>query len=62
MPEPEVSPVPYSLPGVGTRLVINGNEFRIVYTRHEPNFRLTAEFIGKHEPKDKDSSADNRID
>jgi hypothetical protein len=40
----------FDLPGVGTRLIVNGNLFRIVYTRHGPVFRFTAEYQGKHEP------------
>lgn len=39
-----------NLPGVGTKLVINGNLYRIVYTK--PNakpHRFTAEHVGKYE-------------
>ena len=40
--------VRYSFPAVGTRIVVNGNVFRINYTRRTP-FRFTAEFMGRHE-------------
>lgn len=44
--------VKYSLPGLGTKLVVNGNEFRINYVKHKPCFRFTAEFLRKYEPRD----------
>lgn len=42
--------IPYSLPGVGTKLVINGNEFQIIYTKRKGT-SFTAELIGKYEDK-----------
>jgi hypothetical protein len=33
--------------GVGSKLEINGNIYRIVYVRHTPVFRFTAEFLRK---------------
>ena len=41
----------YSLPGVGTKLVVNGNEYRIIYSRHTPRFTFSAELLGKYVPK-----------
>lgn len=39
----------YALPGVGTKLVINGNEFRIIYKRETPRLTYTIEFVKRHE-------------
>ena len=38
------------LPGVGTRIIVNENVFRIVYTRQTPVFSFTAQFVKKYEP------------
>lgn len=54
--------VPGSLPGVGTKLIVNGNVFRIVYTKKNPNFSFSAEFIGKHEPETDSNTPDNWTD
>lgn len=43
--------VPYSLPACGTRIIVNGNVFRINYVRRKP-FRFTAEFMGRYEQTD----------
>ena len=51
------------LPGVGTRLIINGNVFRIVYTKPGARpFRFTAEYVKRHEPKKPSSAADREFD
>ncbi len=36
--------------GIGSKVLINGNVYKIVYTRQTPVFRFTAEFVKKHEP------------
>ena len=33
--------------GVGSKVLINGNIYKIVYTRNKPVFRFTAEFLKK---------------
>lgn len=35
--------------GVGSKILINGNIYRVVYARHTPVFRFTAEFVRKKE-------------
>ena len=40
----------YQLPGVNTRIVINGNLFRIVYTKNGGK-NFSAELVGKYEPE-----------
>ena len=38
-------------PGLNTKLGINGNIFRIVYTKDKPVFRFTAEFVKEENDK-----------
>lgn len=45
------------LPGIGTRLIINGNTFRICYVRHNP-FRITCELVKKYD-RENDNNAPN---
>ena len=41
----------YALPGVGTKIVVNGNEYRIIYSRRTPRFTFSAELLGKYVTK-----------
>ena len=42
------------LPGVGTRMIVAGNTFRIGYVKHGPNgaFRFSADLVKKYEKED----------
>lgn len=44
-----------NLPGVGTKLLINGNSFRVVYKRETPRISYTIELIKRYEPEIKNS-------
>ena len=40
------------LPGVGTRLIVAGNKFRIGYVKHSgENFRFSADLVENYDPK-----------
>ena len=38
------------LPGVGTKININGNTFRIIYKRETPVISYTIQLVKRHEP------------
>ena len=49
----------YRHPGAGTKLAINGNLYRIVYTKNKGK-NFSAEYVGRHEPKNNNSETDNQ--